>query len=280
VVQRFNGARLAVTGDVVWAVSASQTERYVDTGTALELTATLSGGSSLTEPLIASETELLAVRMPNVDRIIFDGTPALALKGSDSLPVSNGTIGSTGLRNILLRSGDQLVVISSAAPLSTGQPPNSFSSQACHYRIEPNRIVRGTDPCQLFDGDVVGYEPGGLWVGTRFPFGEGLADLRWMEITGGRLVEQASLPLGINFEVVKRAFSLRNTAVPAIVSVLPSLSPGARLTVPVYVPGQRAILLEFLDAELPEPIASTSLMWGGRTGNIASLRVRVRPATP
>lgn len=276
--RQFTGARLAVAGDVVWAVSGSQTQRFVDTGTALELTATLTGGASSTESLIPSETELLAIRTPGVDRIVFDGTATLALKGSEFLPVFSGTIGSTGLRNILLRSGDQLFVITNVA--ATPQPPNSFTSQACPYRIEPDRIVPGTEACQRFTGDVVGYSPSGLWVGTRFSFGEGLSDLRWVELTEGKLVEQASLSLGMNFEAVRHPFSLRNTAVPVLVSPAIQLEPRFRPTMPVYIPDRRAILLEFVDAEIPMPRASTSLMWGGTNTSGTGLRIRVRPTTP
>ncbi len=279
-VRQFNGARLAVAGDVVWVVSASQTQRFVDTGTALELTATLTGGTSTTETLIASETELLALRVPGVDRIVFDGTPTLVLKGSELLPTGTNTIGSTGLRYILLRSGDQVVILGNATPSSPGQPSGSFTSQACPYRIEPDRIVRLTGTCQTISGDVVGYEPGGLWVATRFAFGDGVADLRWLELAGGKLVDQASLPLGTNFEVVKRSFSLRNTAVPVIVSKVPSLDPRAKPTMPVYAPDRRTLLLEFLDSELPEPTASTSLLWSRTNNSNALLRIRVRPTAP
>jgi hypothetical protein len=280
VVRRFNGARLAVAGDVVWAVDGSQIQRFVDTGTALELTAIWTGGSIPIDALIASETELLAIRAAGIDRIVFDGATALALKGSAFIPVSSGTVGSTGLRGLLVRSGDLLMVITNASTNSTAQPPNSFTSQACPYRIEPERILRTTDPCQTFTGDVVGYEPGGLWVGLRFPFGELLADLRWVELTGGKLVEQASLPLGMNFETVKRPFSLRNTAIPVLISPGSPLDSRFRPTIPVYAPDQRGILLEFLDSEMPQPSASTSLLWGGTNGSTSALRIRVRPATP
>jgi hypothetical protein len=230
--------------------------------------------------LIASETELLALRTSGIDRIVFDGTQALTLKGSAFLPPSTGTVGSTSLRNLLVRSGDQLVIISNASTNSTSQPPNSFTSQACPYRIEPERILRTTDPCQTFTGDVVGYEPGGLWVGTRFPFGEFLSDLRWMEMTGGKLVEQASLSLGMNFETAKHSFSARNTAVPVLITSGSPLSTRFQPTMPVYAPAQRTIQLEFLDSEMPQPSASTSLQWGAANGSGSTLRVRVRPTTP
>jgi hypothetical protein len=280
VVRRFTGARLAVAGDVVWVVTGSQIQRFVDTGTELELTATLSDGSSTTDALIASEAELLAIRTNGIVRIVFDGTPALALKGSAFLPVSTGTVGSTNLRNLLVRSGDQLAIISNAPTSSTPQPSNAFTSQACPYRIEPERILRTTDPCQTFTGDVVGYEPGGLWVGTRFSFGESLSDLRWLEMTGGRLVEQASLPLGMSFETLKHSFSARNTAVPVLVSATSPLSSRFRPTMPVYAPDQRTIHLEFLDSEMPQPKSSTSLQWGATNGSGTTLRIRVRPTTP
>lgn len=278
--RRFTGARLAVAGDVVWVVDSSQTRRFVDTGTELELTATLTSGLSATDILIASETELLALRTPSIYRIVFDGTTALVLKASAFMPVSNGTVGSTGLRGLIVRSGDQLMVITNASTNSTAQPPNSFTSQACLYRIEPERMLRTTDPCQTFTGDVVGYEPGGLWVGTRFSFGETLADLRWVELTGGKLVEQASLPLGMNFETVKRPFSARNTAIPVLISPSNPLTQRFRPTIPVYAPDQRGILLEFLDSDMPQPSASTSLLWGGTNGSNTALRIRVRPTTP
>jgi len=280
VVRQFAGARLAVAGDVVWVVDGSRTQRFVDTGTALELTATLPEGASTTEALIASETELLAIRNSNVHRIVFDGTSELALKGSALIPPSSGTVGSTNLRNLLVRSGDQLIIISNAQVSSPPQPPNSFTSRACPYRIEPERILLTTDPCQTFEGDVVGYEPGGLWVGTRFSFGEVLADLRWLEMAGGKLVEQASLPLGMNFETVKRPFTARNTAIPVLISPSTPLSTRFQPTMPVYAPDQRTILLEFLDSEMPQPSASTSLQWGATNGNGSTIRIRVRPTTP
>lgn len=280
VVRQFAGARLAVAGDVVWVVDGSQTQRFVDTGTALELTATLTGGAIPIDTLLASEAELLAIRSAGVDRIVFDGTAALALKGSAIMPASNGTLGSTGLRGLLVRSGDQLMIVINTSTSSPSQPSNSFTSQACPYRIEPERILRTTDPCQTLTGDVVGYEPGGLWVGTRFPFGEFLADLRWVEMAGGTLVEQASLPLGTNFETVKHSFSGRNTAVPVFASPASPLSTRFQPTMPVYAPDQRTILLEYLDSEMPQPSASTSLQWGAANGSGTTLRIRVRPTTP
>jgi len=277
VVRQFTDTRLAVAGDVVWAVSPSQTQRFVDSGTALELTATLTGGSRTTQTLIASETELLAIRTPGVDRIVFDGTSTLALKGSEFIPVFSGTIGSTDLQSILLRSGNQLLVITRAPSSTSGQPTDSFTSQACPYRIEPDRIVRGTEPCQRFTGDVVGYEPTGLWVGT-LSSARIVSELRWLEFTGGSLTEQATLPLGTNFQLPKHLFALRNTAIPVISAPRVPFDSRVWFTVPVYAADQRAVLLEFLDAEMPDPSASTSFLWG--PSRTAPMRIRVRPTTP
>jgi hypothetical protein len=101
-----------------------------------------------------------------------------------------------------------------------------------------------------------------------------------MEMTGGKLVEQASLPLGMNFETVKHPFSARNTAVPVLVSPANPLSTRFQPTMPVYAPDQRTILLEYLDSEMPQPSASTSLQWGATNGSGTTLRIRVRPTTP
>jgi hypothetical protein len=281
VVQRFSGARVAVAGDVVWVVNGSQVQRYVDTGAAaLVSTASMTGGASTTEFLLASETELLAIRSPDVHRIVFDGTATLAFKGSASLLFSSGTIGSTGLRGILVRSGEQLAVISTAPPSGGVQPANSFTSQVCSYRIEPDRLLRTADPCQTFTGDVVGYEPGALWVGTPLSFGDELADLRRLEWTVTGLAEEASLPLGPAFEVPRNSLTTRNSAVPVVISSASGLSSRPRPTVPVYTPERRTILLEFLDSEMPKPTASSALLWGGTPLSSSTSRIRVRPVTP
>lgn len=278
VVQAFGDARVAVAGDVVWAVDTTQIQRFVDTGTALELTASMTDAASTADFLLASETELLALRSSNLSRVTFDGTPELRLKGSEVFPVS-GTVGSTGLRGLLIRSGDEVAVIANDSSGSSGQPSNTFTSRACMYRIEPDRLTRRAAPCQSFTGDVVGYEPTGVWVGTRLSFEEELTELRWLELTDAGLVEQASLPLGRGFQVPRHPLLARHTATP----VLHSLSlHNARslLAVPTYAAHRRTILLEILETELLQFSASQHLLWGTPATNPRSLRVRIRPTTP
>jgi hypothetical protein len=279
VVRRFSGSRVAVAGDVVWDVGSSQVQRFVDTGTALELTASVAVNVASTDFLLASETELLMLRGITLERITFEGA-ALAMKGRAQLSSISGTVGTTGLRAVLLRGGDRLAVVTNAPSSGPVQPPNSFNNQVCAYRIDPERIVRTTDPCQTFTGNVVGYEPDAVWAGTPFSFGDTLAELRRLEWTATGIAEQASLPLGMSFEVANLAFSMRNSVVPVIVNPAIGVNSRARATVAVYAPERRAILLELLDAEFTAPIASPQLMWNPPTTGLQNFKVRVRPTTP
>jgi hypothetical protein len=278
--QRFISSRVAVAGDVVWVVGSSQVQRYVDTGTALELTASMPSSLSSAEFLLASEAELLAMRGLTLQRVTYEGTAALREPGTVQLPSTSGLIGTTGLRVLLVRSGDWLGVVTSA-PRSGGgpPPPNSFTQQICAYRIEPNRILRTTDPCQLFTGNVVGYEPDVIWVGALM-FGEHFADLRRLEWSAEGIAEQASLPLGTNFKMSVQPVSPRNQVVPVVASQISALNLRPRSTVPVYSPERRTLFLELLDTELTAPTASGSLMWTNPTSGASTSRVRVRPAAP
>ena len=261
VVRRLTGARVAVAGDVVWVVNGSIIERYVDTGTALEFTASAPGSSSsTTESLLATETDLVTLRVPGIYRYAYDGTTTLAQKGSAFMPTGISTIGTTGLQGILLRAGDQLALIVNT---SSGTPPSGERTyQVCPYQIEPDGITRLTTSCQRLTGDVVGYEPNVLWAATPFAFTTGFSDLRRLEWTGSALVEQASLPLGQSFEMSNRGFITRSSAVPVIISPASTSNARPRATVAVYSPERRTILLELLDAEIREPVASTTLLWG------------------
>jgi len=279
VVKGFSSGRMAVAGDVVWVASSSQVQRYVDTGTALELTASMSSSLSSAEFLLASETELLTLRGLTVQRMTYEGTTLSSL-GTVQLPSIAGKIGMTGLWAILVRSGDLLGVVTNGPSSGGVQPPNSFTNQVCSYRIEPDRILRTADPCQTFTGKVVGYEPGVIWVATPFSFGDGVAELRRLEWTATGIAEQASLPLGSNFELSTQSFGLRNWVVPVVLSSISVVSPSIRATVAVYSPERRSILLELLDADMPEPSASGTLQWTGPTSGASAPRVRVRPTTP
>lgn len=281
-VKGFPGGRLAVSGDVVWAATGAQVERYVDTGTELLLTASQTTGVNAPDFLLAAENELLVLRGTTLERLVYDGTQTLSLPSQVQLPFTSGTIGTTGLRGLLLRSGDRLGVVTNAANSGTPLPLNSFTNQVCSYRLSGERFTRTAEPCQTFTGNVVGYEPSVLWVGTPLSSGEQLSDLRWLEWTSAAgIAEQASLPLGQNYWLSAQSFGQRNWVVPVVQSTVSTVSSARRSTVAVYSAERRTILLELLDSELPNPSASGSLMWTGPgVGTTLSPRVRVRPATP
>lgn len=279
-VKGFTYERLAVTGDVVWAASSSQVQRYVDTGTELLLTASQTTSVGNAEFLLATESELLVLRGSTLERLVYDGTQTLSFPSSVQLPFVSGVIGTTGLRALLVRAGDRLGLVTNAVNSGTSQPLNSFTNQVCSYQLSGERFVRTTDPCQTFTGNVVGYEPSVLWVGTPLSFGEQFSDLRRLEWTAAGISEQASLPLGQNYTLSAQVFSQRNWVVPVVQSPLSSVSSGTRSTVAVYSAERRSILLELLDTDLPNPSASGSLMWTGPGLGTFTPRVRVRPATP
>jgi hypothetical protein len=279
-VKGFSGGRLAVAGDVVWAATNSQVERYVDTGTELLLTASQTTSVGSAEFLLATENELLVLRGSTLERLVYDGTQTLSFPSSVQLPFMSGAIGTTGLKALLVRSGDRLGVVTNAVNSGTSQPLNSFTNQVCAYQLSGERFVRTADPCQTFTGKVVGYEPSVLWVGTPLSFGEQFSDLRRLEWTASGISEQASLPLGQNYTLAAQLFAPRNWVVPVVQSMSSPVSSNPRSTVAVYSAERRAILLELLDGDMPNPNASGSLLWTGAGPGTFTPRVRVRPTTP
>jgi hypothetical protein len=229
---------------------------------------------------MATENELLTLRGLTLERITYSGAATLGTPGTVQLPSMSGVLGTSGLRAILVRDGDRLGVVTNAAGSGGVQPTNTFTNQVCSYRIDPDRIVRTTDPCQTFTGNVEGYEPNVLWVGTPFSFGDEIADLRRLGWTAAGIAEQASLPLGRSFKLSNQSLGLRNWVVPVVISSGPTANAHNRATVAVYSPERRSILLEFLDAEMPEPSASGTLQWTGPASGSQTPRARVRPATP
>lgn len=280
-VKSFTGGRMAVAGDVVWVVSGAQVQRYVDTGTELLLTASQSiSSASSAEFLLATENELLVLRASTLERIVYDGAQTLSLRSWVPRPATSGEVGTTGLTGLLVRSGDRLGLVTNAPPNGGVQPFNSFTTQVCSYQLDGERILRTTDPCQTFTGNVVGYEPGVLWVGTPLSFSEQFSDLRRLEWATAGIAEQASLPLGQNFQLSPQPFKERNWVVPVVMSPVAAVGFASRATVAVYSPERRSILLEMLDTELTNPSASGSLLWTGLSSEPMKPRVRVRPTTP
>ncbi|MFL5346736.1 MAG: hypothetical protein ACJ8AT_18295 [Hyalangium sp.] len=273
-VQRFTNARLAADGDVVWVVSPTQILRMVDTGTALQLSASRTNTVGQATFLLASAGELVILYGSAIERITFDGTQ-LNSTGLTSWVPSNMPINQQSLQGVLLRAGDQLATVTGGGSVNFGVPV----IQVCPYQLQSGRFVRTSANCQLIATEVVGFEPNALWTGTRVSVLDTFNEVHRMEWTGTALVDQASLPLGESFKLILHKPEVRNTVIPVITPSFPSISTRSRATVPVYVP-DRGILLEQLDTELPEPTASTTLLWGNTSSTSANLRVRTRPSTP
>lgn len=272
-VQRFTGSRLAASGDVVWAVSTTQIQRMVDTGTSLAFSASMPSTQGAAKFLLASADELVILYDTTIQRITFDGTQ-LTSTGVSSWVPTNSAITQSGMGALLLRTGDQLAIVSGVATRD-----GSTVIQVCPYKLQDGGFVSTGASCQLFATEVVGFEPNVLWTGNRLTFTDVFTEVHRMEWTGTALVDQASLPLGSSFKVATHTPEARNTAIPVIVPSFPGLNTPNRATVLVYVP-DRGILLELLDATIPEPSASPTLLWGSTSSTTTGLRVRTRPSTP
>ncbi|WP_224246809.1 hypothetical protein [Hyalangium gracile] len=272
--ESFPGFRLAVSGDVVWAISTTQILRFVDTGTALESTATLNYGPSAIRFVLASADEVVLMHDTTLQRFVFDGTQLTSTGLTNWVP-GTGSVGPSNLRGVLLRAGDRLATV--AGSVTNG---SFITLEICAYQLQAGRFVRTTAACQKIGNEVVGFEPSVLWTASKFTFSDSVNDVRRMEWTGTSLVEQASLPLGTNFRIPLRMPESRNTIVPVILSSIPVVPGRNRPTVPVYSPDRRDLLLELLDTEIPEPNASSGLLWGTPATGGTGQRVRIRPSTP
>ncbi|MDY7231595.1 hypothetical protein [Hyalangium rubrum] len=275
VLKSFPNGRLAVAGDVVWVVEPLQIQRYVDTGVALELTATLAHFHGAAEFLLASEEELVVLHSAVLQRISFSGA-GLSSTGPTGWEKRESPFTQDGPPGLLIRSGDRLGVVTRFTP-SPGTPP---VNQVCPYRLEGGHFVRTSEPCQQFSGTIVGFEPQGLWVGDpRFVFIEGeFVGLKWMEWTATGLVEQASLSLNSDLELIDLPVRQRLSVAP-VLSHKFALGNGSLIAVATYAPERHTILLEHLGGEVLEPLVSTSLLWGVPvTGSPATgISVRLRP---
>jgi len=277
-IHRFTSSALAVAGDAVWVVNSSRVQRYVDTGSAFTLTQDLHNGMGTPEFLLATENELVVLYSGVVQRFTVSGTGLFTTGTAVWTPSSQSLAGSTGGRVVAVRTADRLGIvtrITSGTTVASGY-------QVCPHRLENGRFVRSTEPCSSFRGTLVGYEPDGLWVGDPQRFSEvDFISLRYLQWTATGLAEQANMPLDFNFKLRSRPFSMRQTAVPTILSSATSVSPRTLNTLAVYSPEQRAILMEYLGPELFEATATRQLYWasqfaGGQPTD--GLLVLVRPS--
>jgi len=276
-VQRFANSTLAVAGDVVWVVNTSRIQRYVDTGSALTLTASVEFAQAAPEALHAWENELVVISPSYVQRFVLNGTE-LTFMGSTSWAQPPQPIVNGGPKVLTVRTGDRLGLITRFAANSANTP----TYQVCPYRHDAGHFARSGN-CTLFTGVVVGYERGALWIGDPQPFSEtDFTGLRYAQWTATGLVEQASLPLGFNLKLRTRPFLRRQSAVPTLTATASSITTQQREAVAVYSADRRAILLEYLGSAFVEPSASVKLLWGTafNSGPAGSTHIRVRPSAP
>jgi hypothetical protein len=264
----FDGATVAVAGDVVWVVSPSRVERYEDTGSALTLTASVEPTEGSAEFLLASGDELLVLHRSTLVRYTASGAQLLA---SPPVPWNSGEepVGPLAPRGLLLRDRDQLAVISGKSQL------DGPGLQLCPYQLTASGPLRIAAPCQEFLGLVAGFEPAALWTkrhASRF----GGASLHRWSWEAGRLVEQTSLNLSFRLQVIEQPL-VRSTALPVVRSLATSVPATASVfAVATWSEQWRSLVFEHLDAELTEPLASPSFYWG-RLPSIGSSSTRIRP---
>jgi hypothetical protein len=265
--------RTAVAGNVVWLAGSTRIQRYVDTGTKLELSATLSHTEGAAAFIMATPDELLVLYPQALQRITFDGavlvsTGRTAWAGADTL-----NIYSERLHGLLLRSGARLALVS-RAPASEG-----LGLLACSYQLEAAGPVRTGEPCQFLPDRLLGYERSVLWMGTQIPGRPGIDTLHRMEWTGSQLETRGSLFVGPSLSVGASGIQ-GPTSVPTL-QAAPNELRGLpmRAGVPVYLPGEDQLSIESLDVELVGPQASSTLFWGTSRSESGS-RIRQRPSTP
>jgi hypothetical protein len=255
--------RFAVAGDVVWLMEPQRIQRYVDTGTELTLTGTWAHAEGTVEALLATPDELVTLHAATLQRVTFDGT---ALTGGNPTSWNTGAPASPmragGPRGVLLRTGDSLAIAARVPPRDT-----SYAQEVCPYALTNGRFERTAAPCTPFQGEVLGFEPGGLWL----RIGRGgfePRELSWNAWTEAGLVQRATLSLPWNLaEDTAQQRSPR--ALPVLASPVllsgapaPSLAP-PHVLLPVYDAANPRIVLEYLGSGLTQPRSSGALVWGG-----------------
>jgi hypothetical protein len=265
--------RIAVAGNVVWVAGGQQIHRYVDTGTKLELSATLSHTEGAAAFLLASPDELLVLHAQSLLRVAFDGT-ALVFTGRTAwagapAPIDN----NESLQGLLLRTGSGLALVSRA------KASEAQSLQACAYQLEASGMVRTAEPCQPLTGMLLGYERSVLWMGALSPGTRDVEALHHMEWTGSRLETRGSLIVGSSLQIT-RSGTQGSTSIPVLAGA-PYEIRGLpiRAGVPVYRPEEGQVSLELLDKEITQPSASSTLLWGAPKSGTGS-RIRLRPTAP
>ncbi|MFL5343183.1 MAG: hypothetical protein ACJ8AT_00210 [Hyalangium sp.] len=267
----FYNTHTAVAGDTVWVVSDTEVRRFVDTGTQLTLTDSLSDPDLHAEFLLPSPDELLVVRVGGLVRYTRDQ----GLVRSVTPTPWNGTeVGFQAPPAILLRDGDRLMFVSR---LKIGAIP-PLAEEACPYRLTARGTERTQDACQTLPGQVVGFEPDVLWLAETGPSPTSQLLHRHV-FKGGRLVEEGALNLDSAVEFVPQNLRLSN-AVPVLRTPrLPGNSPDTLYAVVAWEPERQELLLDALNPGITLPRASRSFYWGlvSPGGPEESSRIYPRP---
>jgi hypothetical protein len=269
ILKEFSGAsRLAVAGDVIWVVESTRIQRYVDTGTELLLTGTLTHPYGTTESVVASPDELVVLDDTSLVLYTFQaGVLSAGYPEPWARPVVE--VMSLSPRGVLVRNGDWLAI--GTRSKSATEPV----VQVCLYQLLSGRFHRTSQACQQLPGEIHGFEPGVLWTkDLPSPSSNGLnmgLVRRWV-LGQGRLDEQGSVSLGVN--TVALTSSLRRpSAVPVVATS--SLSVQALVT---WSPQRKALVLESLDTQLLSASATPSLYWG-QEDKTSRFKVRTRPSS-
>jgi len=271
-VAEFPGQRLAVAGDVVWAVGATQVQRFVDTGSDLVPTGSLRHSLSKPEFVLPSADELVVLHGSGLVHYTASGGGLQASAPAAFNRFEHEPLSDTVTRGILLRDADTLALI-------TASPSSPYEFRLCPYQLTASGPARTTQPCQSLPGSVAGFEPGVLWIRRQFESSLTIQRALWTRAQG--LVEHSSITLNLSlrFHPASQSFQ-RSTVVPMVHSRLvtvpfayPSLT-----SVVTWSPQWRSLVLEHMDGELTQPSASADFYWGTlpQSGQTPSMRVRSR----
>jgi hypothetical protein len=262
--------RVAVAGDVVWTADQGTLRRYVDTDEGLVLTASLSGGFSAPDFLLASEDELLMLHATFERYMYAEGTLSRTGSSTWADPLA-GNVAMYEPDGVLVRAGDVVAVAARRMDPQTGV----LGTQACMYQLSGGSYVRTQEACQQLPGTPVGFEDGVLWTQEAPQLSGPLGfTVRRHALVQGRFEEQGALLLGGGLQPFGLPL-LRSSAVPVFAEVAVT---GMTAVVVAWRPARQELVLEVLGRELTTPRASSSLYWG-RTLD-GTVTVRVRPLPP
>ena len=272
----FEGSWLAVAGDVVWVVDRLEVHRYVDTGTAFELTGSFThGANQAVDFLHASPDDLILLTPFRLERIAFSGG---ALTSTDAIPSTQSSATVFGiLYAVILREGDRIAI---ATRSGTG---DDSVVQVCPSLLVAGKFQPSGGTCRVIRGETIGFEPHVLWtrdLPVHTP--EGLSQdvlHRWVW-TGGQLVEQGSLALGLTASGGGQS-TFGVAAVPLVYTGhAPPRYPSGPYIV-TWSPQRQELLLELLGVDTFYSRASHTFFWGRTEQSLAApTKVRLRPPPP